>query len=113
MIFGDGEQTRDFVYIENVVQANIRAALYAKDSASGRAFNIGCGKRITVTELFHIIAEELGSDLEPEYAPPRQGEVRNSVADVSAAREAFGYDPAIDVREGLKRSLSWYRENLG
>jgi UDP-N-acetylglucosamine/UDP-N-acetylgalactosamine 4-epimerase len=113
VIFGDGEQTRDFVYIENVVQANIRAALNAKESASGRAFNVGCGIRITINELYHIIAEEFGSDLEPEYASPRQGEVRNSEADISAAREAFGYDPVIDVREGLKRSLSWYRENLG
>ncbi len=113
VIFGDGEQTRDFVYIENVVQANVKAALQAGDDASGRAFNVGCGRRISVNELFRVIADELGSDLEPEYAPPRQGEVRDSVADIGAARTAFGYDPAIDVREGLKRSLSWYRENLG
>jgi nucleoside-diphosphate-sugar epimerase len=112
VIFGDGLQTRDFVYIDNVVQANIRAALHAGENASGRAFNVGCGEKISINDLYHIIAEELGSDLEPLYAPPRSGEVRNSIADISAAREAFGYDPKIKVREGLRLSLDWYRENL-
>jgi nucleoside-diphosphate-sugar epimerase len=96
LIFGDGEQTRDFVYIDNVVQANIRAALQAGADASGRAFNVGCGKQITINELYHIIAEELGSDLEPEYAPPRQGEVQDSVANIDAARAAF-QEGAVDV----------------
>jgi nucleoside-diphosphate-sugar epimerase len=112
VIFGDGAQTRDFVFIDNVVQANIRAALQAGDDASGRAFNIGCGERISINELYHIIAEELGSDMEPRYAPPRSGEVRDSIADISAARAAFGYDPTIKVREGIRLSLDWYRENL-
>jgi nucleoside-diphosphate-sugar epimerase len=112
VIFGDGAQTRDFVFIDNVVQANIRAALQAGDDASGRAFNIGCGERISINELYHIIAEELGSDMEPHYAPPRSGEVRDSIADISAARAAFGYDPTIKVREGIRLSLDWYRENL-
>ncbi len=112
VIFGDGGQTRDFVYIDNVVQANLRAAREARPEASGRAFNVGCGTRITINELYRIVAEALGSRLEPEYAPPRQGEVRDSVADISAARATFGYDPRIDVREGLRCSLDWYRENL-
>ena len=112
VIYGDGGQTRDFVHVENVVEANIRAALHAGNDASGQAFNIGCGERISINVLSRIIAEELGSDLNPEYAPPRPGEVRDSVADISAARDAFGYEPSVDLREGLNRSLAWYKENL-
>ncbi len=112
VIFGDGEQTRDFVYIENVIQANIKAATLAKPEYSGRAFNIGCGKSITLNELYRIITEELNCDIEPVYDSPRPGEVRDSRADIQAAREAFDYDPGIDVREGLKRSIEWYRNNL-
>jgi nucleoside-diphosphate-sugar epimerase len=112
VIYGDGEQTRDFVHVENVVEANIRAAVNSGETASGQAFNIGCGERISINTLYRIIAGELGSDLEPEYGPPRSGEVRDSVADITAARAAFGYEPFVDVREGLKRSLAWYRENL-
>lgn len=112
VIYGDGEQTRDFVHVENVVEANICAAVHAGEKASGRAFNIGCGERMSINALYRIIAEELGADLEPEYAPPRHGDVRDSVADITAARAAFGYEPSVDLREGLKRSLEWYRENL-
>ncbi len=113
VIYGDGKQTRDFVYIDNVVQANIRAATKAKPEASGRAFNIGCGKKISINELYSIITQELGSDVPPEYVPARAGDVRDSVADIGSAQSAFGYDPEIDVREGLKLSLTWYKENLG
>ena len=109
-IFGDGEQTRDFVFIENVVQANIRAATQAGPEASGRAYNIGCGRSISINTLYNIIARELGTNIQPVYAPPRPGDVRNSVADVSAAREAFGYDPLVGIEEGLKKSIAWYRE---
>ena len=109
-IFGDGEQTRDFVHIDNVVQANIRAATEAKPGAFGRAFNIGCGVKISINRLYAIIAREIGSDLRPLYGPERPGEVRDSVADISAARNAFGYEPAVGVEEGLKRSIAWYRE---
>ena len=110
-IFGDGEQTRDFVYIDNVVQANIKAATEASPAAYGRAFNVGCGEKISINELYAVIARELGSDIKPNYGLGRPGEVRDSVADITAAREAFGYDPAVDVREGLRRSITWYTEN--
>ncbi|MFA6471432.1 MAG: SDR family oxidoreductase [Candidatus Latescibacterota bacterium] len=113
VIFGDGGQTRDFVYIDNVVDANIRAAIHAPMDAGGRAYNVGCGNRISINELYGIVAEELGSNLKPLYMPGREGEVRNSVADIGAARRDFGYNPLIDVREGLKLSLAWYKENLG
>lgn len=112
-IYGDGEQTRDFVYIDNIVQANIKAAIQAKPQASGRAFNIGCGVRISINELYSIIAQELGSSIKPEYTAERPGDVRDSVADIQAAKQAFEYDPVINVREGLRRSLEWYKKNLG
>jgi nucleoside-diphosphate-sugar epimerase len=110
-IYGDGEQTRDFVFIDNVVQANIKAALDAGDDSSGRVFNIGCGKSVTINGLYAIISQELGINVEPIYDSPRAGDVRDSLADISAARKAFGYNPEIDVEEGLKRSIKWYREN--
>lgn len=113
VIFGDGNQTRDFIYIDDVVDANILAAVSAPDDAGGKAYNIGCGSRITINELYAILAEELGLGPEPLYEPQRDGEVRNSVADISAARRDFGYNPAITVREGLKMSLAWYKENFG
>ncbi len=111
-IFGDGEQTRDFVFIENVVQANIKAADQSVPESSGYSFNIGCGERISINKLYEIIAGELNSDLKPVYRPTRPGDVRDSVADISAAKEAFGYEPEIDIEEGLKKSIAWYRENI-
>ena len=110
-IFGDGEQTRDFVHIDNVVQANISAATRAKPDAAGKAFNIGCGRELSINELYSLIAGELGSEAKPRYEPERPGDVRHSVADISAARDAFGYNPTVSVEEGLARSIAWYREN--
>ena len=111
-IFDDGEQTRDFVFIENVVQANFKAAAQSGPEASGHSFNIGCGERISINKLYEIIARELHSDIKPVYGFPRPGDVRDSEADISAAKEAFGYEPEIDVEEGLKKSIAWYRENI-
>jgi len=113
VIFGDGEQTRDFVYIDDVIQANIKAAIQSNPESSGHAFNIGGGKRISINELYTIIADELHSDIKPQYSPARQGEVRDSQANIQAAYKAFGYVPTTTVKEGLKHSLAWYRENLG
>ena len=111
-IFGDGEQTRDFVYIDNVIMANINAATQSKPEASGHAFNIGCGKRISINELYNILADELNTDIRPIYCPPRPGDVRDSIADISAAEEAFGYKPVIELKEGLIRFLEWYKQNI-
>lgn len=112
VIFGDGEQTRDFVHVDNVIQANIKAATLSKPEDSGHAFNIAYSKSISINELYQMIAEELNSDIKPIYKPPRAGDVRDSMADISAARNAFGYDPSIDVKEGLKRSMEWFRQNV-
>ncbi len=111
-IFGNGEQTRDFVFVDNVVQANIRAATQSKTEASGCSFNIGSGKRISINTLFTTITEELKSDIQPVYTSPRPGDVKDSIADIHAAREAFGYEPEIDVIEGLKKTIEWHRGTL-
>lgn len=111
-IFGDGEQTRDFVFVDNVVHANIKAATQLRTEVSGCSFNIGSGKRISINKLFTMIAEELKSNLKPVYTLPRPGDVKDSLADIHAACRAFGYEPEIDVKEGLKKTIGWYREKL-
>jgi nucleoside-diphosphate-sugar epimerase len=111
-IYGDGEQTRDFNYIDNVVQANL-AACAAPAAALGEVFNIGGGDRITVNALTRKILDLLGSAIEPVHVPPLPGDVRHSLADVSKARRLLGYDPAVGVLAGLERAIGWYREHLG
>jgi len=111
-IFGDGHQTRDFVFVDDVVHANIKAATQAKPEAFGHAFNIGSGRSISINELYECIARELGTDKKPLYEPPRAGDVRDSSADINAARNMFGYEPSFDVEYGLKKSIEWYKENL-
>lgn len=106
-IFGGGEQTRDFTFIDNVVSANL-AAMDA-DGASGRVYNIGGGERISLNQLFRAMAEELGSTLEPEYAPARAGDVMHSQADVGLAQSDLGWQPEVEWQDGLKRTLDWYR----
>ena len=109
VIFGDGEQGRDFTYVDNAVQANLLAMDAAAERVAGRVFNVACGERHTLNETFAVIAELLGYDGRPEYGPVRAGDVRDSLADVTAAREAFGYEPRIGFREGLERTVAWYR----
>ena len=105
-IYGKGDQTRDFTYVENVAQANFAAC--HETSAAGGVYNIGCQKRISLNELWATIADLKSSKLEPSYASVRAGDVPHSLADISAARGDFGFDPQIDVREGLKRTLEFY-----
>ena len=110
VIFGDGEQGRDFTYIDDVVEANLRAAR-AGDDAQGRVFNIGGGRRpTTINELERMIAAATGSRAEPEHRDPREGDIRRSEADVSAAREAFGHEPAVAIDEGVRRTVEWFAE---
>jgi len=97
--------------VENVVEANIKAALDSKPEAAGQSFNIGCGTFISINELYNAIAEYLGTDIKPNYLPPRTGDVKDSVADISAAGKAFGYKASISVREGLDKCLEWYKNN--
>lgn len=105
IIQGDGGQSRDFVYVEDVVQANLRASQVAQ--AQGEVYNIGCGRSTTIGELAGLLNQLLGTGLEPEFAPARPGDVRCSLADISRARVGLEYAPAFSLAEGLKRTVAW------
>lgn len=109
-IHGDGEQSRDFTYIENVVQANFKAMAAPKEKVAGRVFNCACGKPYTLNQTYKLMAEFIGYRNPPQYGPPRAGDIKHSYADISAAREALGYEPQVDFLEGLRRTVAWYRE---
>ncbi len=103
-INGDGEQTRDFTFIDNVVQANVKGFFASKD-AKNEVFNVACGERITINYLWESLRIAAGSDLKAIYGPERQGDVRDSLADISKAQKLLGYKPQFTVREGLK--ITW------
>jgi nucleoside-diphosphate-sugar epimerase len=109
-IDGDGEQSRDFTYIDNVVNANLLAAETPGEKVSGRTMNIATGSRITVTQAFEILRELTGYRGSPTFGPPRAGDVRHSVADIRLAKDLIGYQPTVDFQEGLRRTVKWYRE---
>ncbi len=107
-IYGDGLQSRDFVYVDNVVQANLLAA--DAEKVSGRTFNIGTGRSITLLELLRVLGELLEIRVEPEFAPPRPGDIRESLADIHQARHWLGYEPTVAFDEGLRRCVEYYRQ---
>jgi UDP-glucose 4-epimerase len=109
-IFGDGEQGRDFTYIDNAVSANLLAMAAPAEKVAGQVFNIACGERHTLMETLTIIAKLTGFVGQPKFAPPRAGDIRDSLADISAARQAFGYRPLVGFEEGLRRTVDWYRQ---
>jgi UDP-glucose 4-epimerase len=111
-IYGDGQQSRDFTYIDNVVHANLLAAHAPADKVSGGVMNTATGTRVTLNETFAILKELTGYTGSPAYAPPRAGDIRDSLADIGLARELLGYEPTVDFREGLRRTVDWYRGNL-
>jgi UDP-glucose 4-epimerase len=104
---GDGEQSRDFTYIENVVRANLLAAASEMDGAA--VLNVACGTRITLNQIIATLNELTHQSLPTVFGPPRAGDVLHSHADISRARELLGYAPTVDVREGLRRTLEWYK----
>lgn len=106
-IYGDGKQSRDFTYIDNVVAGNLVAAVASE--ASGKVFNIACGSQFTLLDLVAAINQVLGTTIEPIFADARVGDVRESLADITAARAALGYEPVVDFTEGLRRSIEYYR----
>lgn len=108
-IFGSGEQSRDFTYVDNVVQANLLAAGAPAEKAAGRVMNIATGSRITLNQTFAILREMTGFSGEPAYSPSRSGDIRDSLADIRLAADLIGYEPVIDFREGLRRTVEWYR----
>jgi UDP-glucose 4-epimerase len=112
VIYGDGEQARDFTYIDDVVEANLLAARMP-GAARGRVLNIGGGREPTsVNELLATISLLTGTEPEPVYEPPREGDIRLSEADVSRARTAIGYEPKVGIEEGLRRTVEWFRERI-
>jgi nucleoside-diphosphate-sugar epimerase len=108
LVFGDGEQTRDFTYVENAVQANLLAC--EAPNASGKVFNVGVGGRISLNEVLRELGKITGKTLEAKYEAPRDGDIRDSQADISQAREILGYEPQVTFEEGLARTFEWYRE---
>jgi UDP-glucose 4-epimerase len=108
-IFGDGEQTRDFVNVHDVVQANIKAA---QAMGLSGAFNLGSGTRITINHLVALLQEASGIKAKVVHGPPRPGDVRHSLADISAARAAFGFEPAVPLAQGLREYMDWARAEV-
>ncbi|MHC4371095.1 MAG: SDR family oxidoreductase [Planctomycetota bacterium] len=109
-IYGDGEQSRDFTYIDNVVSANLLAARAKK--TSGEVVNIACGRAVTVNQIIDMINNLLGKNVKPVYVDPRPGDVKHSLADVTAAKRLIGFEPVISFEDGLKKAIDWYRNNL-
>jgi nucleoside-diphosphate-sugar epimerase len=108
VIFGDGEQSRDFTYVANVVQANL-LAIDAPD-VGGKVFNVACGERVTLNRLVAELQELLGSTVKPAYAAPRAGDIRHSLADLALARTELGYVPSVALRDGLSRTIEHFVE---
>ena len=111
VINGDGTHSRDFTYIENVIEANLKACL-AKDEASGQAFNIAYGGREYIKDLYFVLTKALSLDSQPIYGPERKGDVKHSNADISKARELLNYSPDWDFERGINQAIKWYKENL-
>ncbi len=108
-IYGDGGQSRDFTFIENVAHGNLLAAAAPAEKVSGQVMNVATGTRITLNETFAILRELTGYRGEPAYAPARAGDIRDSLADIRRAETLLGYRPQVDFREGLRRTVEWYR----
>ena len=111
VIHGDGRQSRDFTYIENVIEANLKACL-APDEAAGQVFNIAYGEREYLIDIYHILTRVLQVETEPVFGPERPGDIWHSTADISKARRLLGYAPDYDFAKGLAEAIQWYKDNL-
>lgn len=109
-IFGDGEQSRDFTYVDNVVEANLLALNAA--GAPGKVFNIGCGTRVSLNSLVGILEKLIGVNAKIEYQPPRPGDVRDSFADIACAKSVLNYSPQVSIADGLSETIDWFRSSL-
>lgn len=110
-INGDGKQSRDFTYIDNVIEANIKACK-ASSKAAGQAFNIAYGERQYLIDIYNFLAKSLGKDIKPKFGPDRAGDIKHSNADISKAKEMLGYHPDWDFESGISEAIDWYKENL-
>ena len=106
---GDGEQSRDFTYIDNAVAANLLACKAPAEKAAGKVFNVATGRRVTLNETFKLLQPLTSYKGQPNYGPERGGDIKHSLADISKAEAALGYKPAVDFEEGLRRTVEWYR----
>jgi UDP-N-acetylglucosamine/UDP-N-acetyl-alpha-D-glucosaminouronate 4-epimerase len=111
-IFGDGEQSRDFTYIDNVVNANLLACQADAEKVSGKVFNVATGTRFSLNQTFRILSEIIDYSMEPRYAPSRVGDVKHSLADISRIEAATGYRPTVDFQSGLHRTVDWYKQAM-
>ena len=112
-IYGDGETSRDFTFIQNTVEANLLAAAAPAEKVSGRVMNVATGERITLNQVYEELKAITGYYGEAAYAPERAGDIKHSLADIGLARELLGYAPSVSLREGLRRTVEWYRETGG
>jgi len=110
IIYGDGEQSRDFTYVDNVVDANLLAARAKR--TEGEVVNIACGQAVTVNEIIAMINKLLGKNVKPKYAAPRAGDVKHSLADITAAKKLISFKPTVSFHDGLRLAINWYRDNL-
>ncbi len=108
-IYGDGEQSRDFTYIENVIEANLQACTAPASQVAGKAFNCATGRRVSLNETYGVLQQLTGYDGPPMYAPPRAGDIKHSLADISLAEKHLGYRPKVSFEAGLRQTVAWYR----
>lgn len=111
VVYGDGGQTRDFTYIDNVVSANLLAA--GAEKTSGEAINIACGSRISINAIIEEICKYFGKNIRPKYVEERQGDIRHSAADIGLAKRLIGYEPIVSTSEGLRLTMDWYAKKVG
>ena len=111
-IYGDGEQSRDFTFVENVIQANLLACKAPSEKVAGRVFNIATGARSTLNQTFALLKNLTAYDGEPIYAGERTGDIKHSLADISRAQAALGYKPSVNFDEGLRRTVDWYHSEV-
>lgn len=109
-INGDGQTSRDFTYVDNAVSANLLAR--ETPNIGGNVYNVGCGDRVTLNWIYQFLSQEIHSPLAPQYGPERSGDVKDSLADITKIQNDLGYRPVIDVREGLRRTVAWYKNNI-
>ena len=110
-INGDGKQSRDFTYIENVIEANLKACVAPKE-AFGQVFNIAYGARAYLIDIYYALTSSLGVDIEPKFGPDRAGDIKHSNADITLAQKLLGYKPEYDFARGLNEAIEWYKMNL-
>ena len=111
-IYGDGSQSRDFTYIDNVVEANLLAASAPAADVSGKVYNVACGQRFSLLSTYYLIAEMLDFRKQPLFNAPRAGDIQHSLADITRARHDLGYQPIVNFEDGLRRTIDWYAEQM-